>query len=149
MTTDRIRRGARGRAGFTLAEATLAMVLLGIAAAGVLLPFTGGATVQAEGGRRTLGAMLANDLIERIASTPFDEIVATYDGWIEAEGQVQNAAGAVLSDAIYARLSREASCGYVYTSQQSVEVPAHFVLATVTVYDRGRPVATIGRLIGK
>jgi hypothetical protein len=125
------------------------MLLLAMAAAGVLLPFTGGATVQAEGARRTLGAMLANDLIERIANTPFDQIVATYDGWHEAEGQVEDAAGAVLGDAMYARLSREASCAYVYTSQQSGEVPAHFVLATVVVRDQGQPVATIGRLIGK
>jgi type II secretory pathway pseudopilin PulG len=89
MTTDRTRRTTAVRPGFTLAEATLAMVLLGIAAAGVLLPFSGGAAAQAEGARRTLGAVLANDLIERIAGTPFDLIVETYDGWDEAEGQTQ------------------------------------------------------------
>jgi len=141
MTTDRTRRTIAVRPGFTLAEATLAMVLLGIAAAGVLLPFSGGAAVQAEGARRTLGAVLANDLIEWIAGTPFDEIVERYDGWEEAEGQIQ-VGGAAPGDSRYACFSREATCAWD---------PAQdfFILATVTVRYQGRPVATIQRLIGK
>ena len=137
MTTDRTRRTIAVRPGFTLAEATLAMVLLGMAAAGVLLPFSGGAAAQAEGARRTLGAVLANDLIERIAGTPFDRIVETYDGWEEAEGQTQ-----VAGDSQYAHFSREVTCAWD---------PAQdfFILATVTVRYQGRPVATIQRLIGK
>jgi len=60
------------RNGFTLAEAMIATVVLGIAAAGVLLPYTVGAAVRAEGTRRTLAAKLAGDLMEEIVSTPFD-----------------------------------------------------------------------------
>lgn len=137
MTTDRTRRTTAVRPGFTLAEATLAMVLLGMAAAGVLLPFSGGAAAQAEGARRTLGAILANDLIERIAGTPFDLIVETYDGWEEAEGQTQ-----VPGDSQYAHFSREATCAWD---------PAQdfFILATVTVRYQERPVATIQRLISR
>jgi type II secretory pathway pseudopilin PulG len=142
MTTDRTRRTIAVRPGFTLAEATLAMVLLGIAAAGVLLPFSGGAAAQAEGARRTLGAVLANDLIERIAGTPYDRIVDTYDGWDEAEGQLTDADGALLSDAPYAHFSREATCAWDPGQD-------FFILATVTVRHQGRPVATIQRLIGK
>ncbi|MDI6447772.1 type IV pilus modification PilV family protein [Anaerobaca lacustris] len=136
MTTDRTRRTKTVRPGFTLAEATLAMVLLGIAAAGVLLPFSGGAAAQAEGARRTLGAVLANDLIERIAGTPFDLIVDTYDGWDEAEGQQGT------GDSQYAHFSREATCAWDPDQD-------FFILATVTVRYQGRPVATIQRLIGK
>ena len=145
MTTDRTRRTTAVRPGFTLAEATLAMVLLGIAAAGVLLPFSGGAAAQAEGARRTLGAMLANDLIERIAGTRFEEVVGSFEG----EGELIDATGAVLSDPMYAHFSREATCAAVYVPQQSGDAPSNFVLVTVTVSYQGRPVATIRRLIGK
>lgn len=141
MTTDRTRRTIAVRPGFTLAEATLAMVLLGIAAAGVLLPFSGGAAAQAEGARRTLGAILANDLIERIAATPFDRIVETYNDWDEAQGQIQ-IADATPDDSRYAPFSREATCAWDPTQD-------FFILTTVTVRYQGRPVATIQRLISR
>ena len=52
MTFNRARHCKARQRGFTLAEAMLATVVLGIAAAGILLPFTSGATVQAEGMRQ-------------------------------------------------------------------------------------------------
>ncbi len=149
MPIDRPRRIRLVRPGFTLAEATLAMVLLGVAAAGVLLPFSGGATVQAEGLHRTLGALLANDLVERIVATPFDEIVTKYGTHVEAQGQVEDASGTPYTDSMYANFGREASCDYVLTSQQSGVVPATFILATVRVTYQGRTVATIQRLISE
>jgi Tfp pilus assembly protein PilV len=149
MTTDPNRRSIAVRRGFTLAEATLATVLLGMAAAGVLLPFAGGASVQAEGVRRTLGTMLANDLIERIANTPFDQIVGLYGTHVESQGQIEDASGTLYTDSMYADFSREAKCEYVRTSQQSDEVEPTFILATVRVACRGRNVATIYRLISK
>lgn len=149
MTIDPIRRGIAVRRGFTLAEATLATALLGMAAAGVLLPFVGGATVQAEGVRRTLGTRLANDLIERIVSTPFDDIVDVYGTHVELQGQVQDAGGTPYADAMYADYSREATCEYVYVPPQGNDAQPGFILATVRVAHRGRNVATIYRLIGK
>ncbi len=149
MTTDRLRLRRAVRPGFTLAEATLAMVLLGLAAAGILLPFSGGATVQAEGRHRTLGAMLANDLMERIVDTPFTDILAAYGSHIELQGQVENAGGLPYTDSIYANFSREATCTYVHTSQQSGEAAPNFILATVRVAYLGRDVATVQRLISQ
>ncbi len=137
------------RRGFTLAEATLAMVLLGLAATGILLPFSGGAAVQAEGQHRTLGAMLANDLVERIVDTPFAGILAAYENHVELQGQVQDAGGLPYTDSIYANFSREATCKYVYTSQQSGDAAPNFILATVRVAYLGRNVATVHRLIGR
>jgi hypothetical protein len=55
----------------------MATVVLGIAAVGVLLPFTSGVSIRAEGERRTLGAKLASDLMERFVNTSFDELVGT------------------------------------------------------------------------
>jgi len=146
MRIDRRSRRRIGARGFTLAEATLAMVLLGIAAAGVLLPFASGASVQADGLHRTLGAVLANDLIEQIASTPFDQIVAAYN-YAESPGQMKDASGTTLSNSMYANFSREVRCQYVHVPQQDDAVTANFVLATVEVAYRGLSIVTINRLI--
>ena len=133
------------RKGFTLAEAMMATVVLGLAAAGVLLPFTSGAAVRAEGMRRTLGAKLASDLMEQIISTPFDQIVAGYDGYAEPQGQVKDVTGAVFTDFNYANFSRNAGCEQVYMPQESGAGQAKFILATVRVYYNGKKVAIINK----
>jgi len=125
----------------------MATVVLGIAAAGVLLPFTSGARVRAEGLRRTLAAKLASDLMEQILNTPFEQIVTSYNGYSEPQGQIKDATGAVFKDPSYAKFSRDVSCAEVYMPQQSgVELP-NFIRVTVRVYYSGRPIATIYRLV--
>ena len=137
-----------GRRGFTLAEAMMATVVLGIAAAGVLLPFTSGATLRAEGMRRTLAAKLAGDLMEKIVSTPFEDVADTYDGYSEAQGQVKDVYGVVFTGSNYAKFSRDVSCAYVYVPQESGTVPK-FIRVTVRVYYSGREVVSINRLVGE
>jgi prepilin-type N-terminal cleavage/methylation domain-containing protein len=151
MTIERPAARHPGPAGFTLIEATMAMVLLGVAATGVLLPFSKGATVQAEGLRVTLAAKLADDLMERIIATEPNEVVATWGGYTEAEGQVRDAGGNVFTDPMYAHFSRSASCyGDVYVPQQSGPPAAsNFVLVSVQVRYQGREVATLSRLISQ
>lgn len=142
------RRQNKIRKGFSLAEATIALVVLGIAAAGVLLPFTTGAKVRAEGTRRTLAAKLANDLMEEIVNTPFDQIIGQYDGYAEAQGQVKDANGVVFSDLNYANFSRDASCAYVYVPPQSeLLAPPNFILAMVRVYYSGSEMVVVNRLV--
>ncbi|MDD5135632.1 MAG: type II secretion system protein [Phycisphaerae bacterium] len=58
--------------GFTLVEALMALVILSIAAAGLLLPFASSAEVQRQGCNETLAAKLASDLTEQIIATDFD-----------------------------------------------------------------------------
>ncbi len=129
----------------------MAMVLLGLAASGVLLPFSNGAAVQAEGLRLTLAAKLAGDLMERIIATPAHEIVAAWDGYAEAQGQVKDAGGAVFTDPIYANFSRRANCrDDVYVPQQSGPPrPSDYILVSVQVSYQGRAMASISRLISK
>jgi prepilin-type N-terminal cleavage/methylation domain-containing protein len=151
------RRGAAGRSstaahrGFTLIEATAATMLLGIAAAGVLLPFSGGAAAQAEGLRLTLAAQLAGDLMERIIATPPGQVMATWDGYAEAQGQVKDAGGAVFTDPIYANFSRRVTChDDVYVPQQSGPPrPPDYVLVLVQTSYRGREMASLSRLISR
>ncbi len=137
------------RAGFSLVEAMIATVILGLAAAGILLPFTSGAALRAEGLRETLAAKLAGDLMEQIVNTAFEEVVAGYDGYCEPQGQVRDSRGALFTDPYYADFSRAANCLYVYASQESGIGQPIFILATVRVYYRGRELTVINRLISK
>jgi len=116
------------RRGFTLAEAMMAMVVLGIAAAGVLLPFTSGAQVRAEGIHRTLAANLASDLMEQIVSNDFDDLKD-----FSTEEDLSST---------YANFSRGASCAWDETQD-------FFILVTVWVKYNGREIAVINRLISK
>lgn len=146
--TERRRRPS----GFTLIEATTAIVLLGLAAAGVLLPFSHGTTVQAEGARMTLAAKLAADLMERIIATPVDQIVNLGDGHTdtEAQGQVTDAQGVTFTDAMYANFSRQVTYRYAYPyGVLEYSTPPDFVLVTVWVRYQGRGCATLNRLISR
>lgn len=133
----------KSRAGFTLAEAMIATVVLCIAAIGVLLPFTSGAAVRAEGLRRTLAAKLASDLMEEIINTPFAQIAINFNGYAELQGEVRDVSGAVFADSNYANFSRNVSC------EERIEGEARFVLVTVRVYYSGGEIAVINRLISE
>jgi Tfp pilus assembly protein PilV len=135
--------------GFSLAEAMMATVVLGIAAAGVLLPFTSGARVRAEGMHRTLAVKLAGDLMEEIITTPFGQVVTNYDGYAESQGQVKDVSGIVFTDSNYANFSRDVSCEYVYMPQETGTTEPEFIRATVRVYYKGGQIATVNRLIAK
>jgi len=161
--------------GFTLAEAMLAVTVLGFAAAGVLLPFVSGAAVRAEGMRRTLGAALAGDLMEQIVRLPFHDPtgvasdyspgpesgetgpanfdnVDDFHSYTELQGQVKDAAGAVFTDPKYANYSRSVTCAYATVPPQPAQTdPAkcNFILVTVQVNYSGKNVATLSRLVSE
>ena len=149
MALIQTRRCKTKQSGFTLAEAMLATVVLGIAAAGILLPFTSGTTVQAEGMRRTLGVKLASDLMQEIVNTPFDQIITGYGAYSEAEGQIKDAGGVVFTDSNYARFSRNSVCNYVYVPQESGIGVSKFILVTARVFYSGKEIAVIDRLVSE
>ncbi len=132
---------------FTLTEALMAVVILAIAAAGMLLPFSSGAAIQAEGARLTLAAKLASDLMEQIINTPFTDIVSSYTGYSESEGQVKDSAGSVFPGSLYSHFSRKSSCSYVYFPNEDMRVPPKFIRVTVRVYYKSDEVVKIVRLI--
>jgi hypothetical protein len=141
-------KSAETRRAFSLIEAVLATAVLGIAAAGVLLPFSSGAIVRAEGYHRTLGVKLASDLMEKVVNTPFDQVLTTYN-YTEAQGQVKNAAGVVFTDSVYAKYGRKVEAAAVFVPQDSAAAVTNFIRVTVTVCYDGAPVASVTRLIGK
>ena len=92
--------------GFTLIEATIAMLLLAMAAAGILLPFANAASVQAEGARQTLAANLASEMMEIVLFYEPNDILLNYETYTENKGAMLDTKGAVLSDSIYTGFSR-------------------------------------------
>ncbi len=141
------------RKGFSLAEAMMATVVLSIAAAGVLLPFTAGAAARAEGGRRMLASKLAADLVEQIVWRGFDRIdaniVAGYDGYSEAQGHIEDAKGVEFIDSKYAKFSRTASWDYEFMPEASDAASARFILVTVKVYYNGKEIVKVDRLVSQ
>ncbi len=150
MIIERNHHSGGVREGFTLAEAMMAMVVLGMAAAGVLLPFSSGASVQAEGVRSTLAATLASDLVEEVVGTPFSQIISGYN-YSEAQGQIKDAEGHVITDPVYKNFSRSVSSRYVdvLVSPGVYSTGTEFIIVTVQVNYSGRPMATIKRLISR
>jgi len=149
-----MKKGPINRKGFSLIEAVIATVLLGIAAASVLLPFSTGAAVQAEGTAHTLGAKIASDLMELIVSKPFHDpdgstyyynlgpdenepTAADFDniddfhGYAEAQGQVKDTNFALFTDSKYDKFSRLVTCAYVSVSPQDGTYTPNFIRMTV------------------
>lgn len=119
-------------------EATMAMVILAIAASGIFMSFAAAASVQTEAQRRIIASRLAADLIEQIAATDYASIA----GSSEPAGQLKDCKGLTITGSIYEGLSRSAVC---------TEVPVNgvkLIQATVEVQYNGVPVTKLTTLIG-
>lgn len=119
------------------------MVLLVIAAAGVLLPFAGAASEQAEGARRTTAAQLASELMEKIMVCDFDSIVSTYNGYTENAGYLLDTAGQKYTSAAYRGFSRYAAC------QPASAASVDLVSVTVVVLYNGAEMTRVTTLAGR
>ncbi len=129
--------------GFTLLEATFAMVLLAIAAAGILLPFANAASVQAEASRQMMAAALASELLEKVQATDYALVVSTYDGYSEEDGALLNAAGVAHTGSAYAGFRRSVAC------QPATVGSVELIAVTVTVFYGGAEMTRVTTLIGQ
>lgn len=98
----------KNKRGFTLLESLMAMVILGMAAAGVLLPFVSAAGIQQEAAHRVIAAKLASDKLEEICNVAYEDIPSR--AGTELQGQVKNALGINFSDPVYSRFGRSVTC---------------------------------------
>ncbi len=130
----------QNRKAFTLVEAMLAMVVLAIAASGVLLPFAAGASAQMEGARRTLATKLASDRLEEIVSTDYEDVI-TYAGQFEPEGFMTDANGNFLDDPIYSDFRRSVTC------DPATLANVNLMWVTVTVYYKSEETVTLTTLV--
>jgi len=120
--------------GFTLIEAVIATVILGITAAAVVAPFASGMSVREVGMQRTLGAKLAVERMEELLAVDYDEVIG-YDGYIEQQGQLMD------GDVDYGKFSRAVEC-----EDFPLRDNGGCVLITVMVYYDGAEVAQVRRL---
>ena len=128
--------------GVTLIEATIAMVLLAMAAAGGLLPFANAASVQAEGARQTLAANLATEMMDIVLLTDPNAIVAN----LEADGAMLDIFLNPLTDSIYTGFSRRVfSQAFTVPSVPSVPL----VKITVSVAYEGNEMTRVTTLVGQ
>jgi prepilin-type N-terminal cleavage/methylation domain-containing protein len=90
MKWRKIKTVRAGR-GFTLLEATFAMVILAVAASGIFLSFATAASLQSEAHHRVLASRLAADMIETISAASFDQIAANYPvGYSQTAAEMGN-----------------------------------------------------------
>ena len=135
--------------GFTLAEAMMAMVVLAIAAGGVLLPFSSAASVHVEAARRTLAVHLASDLMEEMSAAGYDSIISTWFDYNENRGQIKKAlSNDEYSDEVYEHFSRQANCEIIKIGEEAKETELG-VMITVTVSFDGVQMAEISTLVSK
>lgn len=118
------------------------MVILAIAAAGILLPFANAASVQAEGARQTMAASLASEMMEKVLAADFASVISTYDGYEEADGALLDTAGQVHSDSAYWGFSRHVDC------QQASVGSVDLIVITVTVSLNDREMTCLTTLMG-
>ena len=129
--------------GFTLIEATIAMIVLAIAAAGVLLPFANAASVQQEGARQTLAANLATEMMEKVLLSEPNDILLNFDVYSETKGAMLDTKGFVLSDSIYTGFSRSV------VSQAVTVKSVPLVKITVSVAYEGNEMTRLSTLAGQ
>lgn len=129
------------KSGFTLLEATFAMVLLAIAAAGILLPFANAAAVNAEGSRQTIAANLAAEMMERIAATSYEQILTNYGSYPS-----ESVSGTHTSSA-YTGFSWEANCSEEPLFINGKQI-ATLIKATVIVCYNNRQMTKVTTLVG-
>jgi len=141
------RKSKCNRRGFSLAEAMIAVVLLGAVASGVILPFNTGMRLQSEGAKHTLAAKLAADLMERVIAEDFDNIMNVYGSYSESQGHIKDVEATTFTDPKYNNFSREANCEYVTVAQETGDGDVKFIRAQVKVFYSGTETAVINRLI--
>jgi prepilin-type N-terminal cleavage/methylation domain-containing protein len=129
--------------GFTLIEATIAMIILAIAAAGVLLPFANAASVQEEAARQTLAANLASEMMEKVLQSEPNDILLNFGVYSETKGAMLDIFLNPLSDSIYGGFSRSVVSEAVTVNS----VP--LVKITVSVAYEGNEMTRVTTLAGQ
>jgi len=119
------------------------MVILAIAAAGILLPFASAAAVQVEGARQTLAANLASGLMEKVLLSEPNAILTTYADYTEADGAMLDTLGNPMTDSVYDGFSRSAA------SQPATVASVDLVAVTVEVDYLGNKMTRVTTLVGK
>jgi len=149
-----MKKSCYNRRGFTLAEGMIALVVLTVAAGGVLMPYSSGASLHVEGSRRTMASKLAADLVEEITASleqvddsDYKTALNFWDGFTEDEGEVTKVWGyGSYSGEVYEYFSRSAVCKEAVIGSDR-NLTSLGVWVTVTVCYDSREMSTLKTLV--
>lgn len=120
--------------------------IVAMAATGILLPFTAGAAVRAEGEQITIASQLACDLMERACAVPFDQLIEYYGSeYQESEGNLYDAFGQQITATKFNKFSRTAKAAYTNLAGQD-EQGGNFIIIEVAVFHNTNELVRIQRL---
>lgn len=163
-------RGRQFRTGVTLLESLLAAVVLAMASAAIIVPFSAGALSTSEEARQTVAVNLAQDLVEEILAKPFGDPdvkwgkepnpgqddeerredwddMDDYDGFSESAGQITSFNGSVVTDPAAAIMTRHCWVKGVYVAGQDTSENPTFLQIIVEVRYRGDTLVKLSRLV--
>ena len=127
----------------------MAMVVLSVAATGVLIPYSSAASVHAAGMRKTLASKIASDLMEEICATDYDSIIGTWNNYAETMGQVKMTGGVGnLTGDAYQYFSRSASCSTASIGSGSDSTTLG-VWVIVSVSYHGNEIVSLSTLVSR
>lgn len=133
-------RGRLTRRGFTLTEAMIAMVILSFATAAVILPFATGATMNAEGAKRTIAAKLAADKLEEITYSSIEACSGNFPPEMAGFFNDDNY-NLILTDGAYSRFRRLVEC------TEEIRLETMWYVTVIVYYDE-EEVLKMSRLFG-
>lgn len=137
------------KSGFTLIEAMIASVILAAAAGAILVSFTAGAANESYAQQLSLAANLANNMLEEIIASEYDDVIQNYNGYSESMGAVKDISGNVIASQEYTNFSRSVSCKEVYLKGQSGSSTPPAILVEICVKNDGKVLAEISGLKGR
>lgn len=125
----------------------MAMVLLAIAAAGILMPIAAAAAAQAEAQRRVVATRMAADVIEMITAKNYAEIIPPGDYTLTYTSTGEN-----LKNLGYPETYQNYQCN-IKTNYEYINKDApneiKLIFLVVKVFDGNRPVTELKTLVGK
>lgn len=166
----RVRGSYKTRSGFALAEAMIAVMILGFSSAGISMLLTASMQQNYLSEKYMLASNLAQDLLDEIMGQPFYDPdtpailtpgpdagestrqtfdnVDDYHGLTESAQGLQLPSGSALNSPRIANFSRTATAQYVYMPGQDTQADPTFILVTVQVLEDSEPITELKCLIG-
>jgi len=153
--------------GFTLVEAMMALVVLGLAVAAILTPITAAVDQKDRAAKQMVAVLLAEQTIEECLSRTVwcsnDPIVlghdagkttraaynekSDYHNLNESASQLGTVYGSALAASTFPNLKRKTWMQTLYLSGEYTGYSPDFVMLTVRVYDGDEELVTLRRLI--
>ena len=135
------------RRGFSLLEALIASVVLGMTVLAVCSAVAAGQKTSIEGQKLILGAMVSGDLLSELSSLPYDQL-DKLDGTTQGVGAMRTLDG-VAYPQTYWMVGRRLSVQEQIVSYPDIGVSIRGVRLVVTAFDDERDLLSVERFIAE